>query len=143
MDIKCLNLILTFFIEHLHLVIWWWNSCSFQLELHLVNISCKDVLQWKLFPKARLNFRRSRPHNGRPIFRPIYCWKVWAYLVVQCSALDQKLLEPQKARTSLTIGLVLAIGLGSIITPMTGLAALAYFNGCDPVQSRQLEKMIK
>ena len=58
----------------------------------------------------------------------------------KCGALEQKLLEPQKARTSLTIGLVLAIGLGSIITPMTGLAALAYFNGCDPVQSGQLEK---
>ena len=49
-------------------------------------------------------------------------------------------IEPSKARTSLTIGLVLAIGLGSVITPMTGLAALAYFNGCDPVQSGQLEK---
>ena len=41
---------------------------------------------------------------------------------------------------SLTIGMFLAVGLGSIITPMTGLAALAYFNGCDPVLNRQLEK---
>ena len=41
---------------------------------------------------------------------------------------------------SLTIGMGLAVGLGSIITPMTGLAALAYFNGCDPVLNGQLEK---
>ena len=36
--------------------------------------------------------------------------------------------------------MVLFIAMGSIITPMMGIAALAYFNGCDPVQSGQLEK---
>ena len=34
----------------------------------------------------------------------------------------------------------LSIVMGSIITPMMGIAALTYFNGCDPVQSGQLEK---
>ena len=51
MGTKCSNLILIFFNEHLHLDIWWWNLCSLQRELLSVNISCKDVLPWKLCPK--------------------------------------------------------------------------------------------
>ena len=46
--IKCSNWISVFFKEHHHLDIWWWSSCLSRLESHLVNITCKDALQWRL-----------------------------------------------------------------------------------------------
>ena len=34
----------------------------------------------------------------------------------------------------------IALFFGAVITPMTGLAALAYFDGCDPVKNKTLAK---
>jgi len=58
------------------------------------------------------------------------------YFMQRCVACN----DLRDARIALVFGLVIAIAIGAIVTPMTGLAALAYFAGRDPVKCGTLEK---
>ena len=52
---------------------------------------------------------------------------------IACSSLKD-------AKIALNFGILIALSVGAFITPMTGMAALAYFADCDPVKSGELHK---
>lgn len=67
---------------------------------------------------------------------------VWArvgfgqYFMQRCVACNTL----SDAKTALNVGILIALAMGAFITPLTGMAALAYFHECDPVKSGQLSK---
>lgn len=58
------------------------------------------------------------------------------YFMQRCVACDTL----ADARKALSIGIVISLFVGAVLTPMTGMAALAYFNGKDPVKCGNLMK---
>ena len=58
------------------------------------------------------------------------------YFMQRCVACDTL----SDARKALSIGIVISLFVGAILTPMTGMAGLAFFNHNDPVKCGNLKK---
>ena len=58
------------------------------------------------------------------------------YFMQRCVACDTL----SDARKALSIGIIISLFVGAILTPMTGMAGLAFFNHNDPVKCGNLKK---
>jgi Na+/proline symporter len=67
------------------------------------------------------------------IFSQLGVGQYYVQRYVSCATVED-------AKTSVWIGSLIAIILGSICIPLIGMASISYFSGCDPVMSKKIPR---
>ena len=86
-----------------------------------------------------INFAQRTSSWGYFTAELFYVWTrvgFGQYFMQRCIACSSL----QDAKKALNVGILIALFVGAVITPLTGMAAITYFNGCDPILSGELSK---